>query len=70
MQLVNGAQILNITFLLPLFWAVAVPMFMIITVPLTHMYASLWSHKLDLMIRVLNLMSLFAPYVTRYSSFV
>ena len=41
MQLVNGAQILNITFLLPLFWAAAVPMFMIITVPLTRMYASL-----------------------------
>ena len=41
MQLVNGAQVLNITFLFQLFGAAAVPMFGIVIVPLTCMCASL-----------------------------
>ena len=38
MQLVNGAQFLNITFLFLLFGAAAVPLFGIAIVPLTCMY--------------------------------
>ena len=39
MQSVNGAQFLNIFCLL--FWAVCVPVFVIIIVPLANIYASL-----------------------------
>ena len=56
MQLVNGAQFLNITFLLVLF-AVAPSEAVLLTVivPLTRIYASLSSHKLDFNIAVLSL---------------
>ena len=40
MQLKNGARFLNITFLLTLFGAACVPVFGIIIVPLTYMYAA------------------------------
>ena len=39
MQSVNGAQFLNITFLFLLFGAADVPVFRILRVPLTCMYA-------------------------------
>ena len=48
MQSVNGAQILNITFLFLLLGVAAVPVFEIIIGPLT-------SHKRDLDIEVLDL---------------
>ena len=41
MQFVNGAQLLNITFLLLLFGAAAVPVLLTVIVPLTSIYASL-----------------------------
>ena len=48
MQLVNGAQFLNITFLLVLFaLASAAAVLLTVIVPLTWIYASLLSHKLD-----------------------
>ena len=55
MQLVNGVQFLNISFLLALLGAASVPVFVTIIVPLTSIKASLQSHKLDLNIEVLNL---------------
>ena len=58
MQSVNGAQFLNITHLfLPsnLFAASSAPTPVIVIVPLTSMYVSQQSHKLDLTIEVLNL---------------
>ena len=71
MQLVNGAQFLNITYLLVLFTgAASAAMFGTIMVALAGMYASLWSHKSDLVIEVLNLMSLLALYVSRDLSFI
>ena len=53
MQLVNGAQFLNTTCisLFPLPSANAAT----VIVPLTRIHASLYSHKLDLNIEVLNL---------------
>ena len=41
MQLVNGAKILNITFLFLLFGAAAVPVLLTVIVPLTSIYKSL-----------------------------
>ena len=55
MQLVNGVKFLNITFLSVLFGAAAVPVFTTVIDPLTSIYASLQSHKLDLNIEILNL---------------
>ena len=54
MQLVNGIQFLNTTFLLALFVDAAVASATVI-VHLTSIYASLSSHKLDLNIEVLNI---------------
>ena len=48
MQLANGAQFLNTTYI-PLFPMPAAN-FMTVTVPLTSMYASLESHNFDLSI--------------------
>ena len=42
---VNGTQFVNITFLFLLLWAVAALLFGTVIVPLTSMYASLYSHK-------------------------
>ena len=65
LQLINGAQFLNITPLFPssycLFAAVS-PASVIFVLPLTSIYASLQSHKLDFSIAVLNLMSLLVLY--------
>ena len=56
MQLVNGAQFLNITVLLALFAASpAAAVFATVTVHLKSLYASLESHKRGLNIEVLNL---------------
>ena len=41
MQLIKGSQFLNITFLLLLYGAAAVPVFGTVKVPLTYMYTSL-----------------------------
>ena len=55
-QLVNGAQFLNITFLLILFAATpAAAVLVTLIVPLTRIDASLQSHKLDFNTVVLNL---------------
>ena len=45
MQLVNGAQFLNITFLSLLFGAAAVPVLLTVIFPLTSMYASIFYSK-------------------------
>ena len=59
MQLVNGAQFLNIISLLILFTGAAwAAFFETDLVPLTRMCASLWSHKFDLIIYVFNLLLL------------
>ena len=55
MQLVKGVHFLNIAFLFLLFGAAAVPVVLTVIVPLTSIYASLQSHKLDFSIVVLNL---------------
>ena len=55
MQLVNGVQFLNITFLISLLRAAAAPVFETVIVPLTSIYTSLKLHKIDLSIKVLNL---------------
>ena len=56
MQLVNGAQFLNITFLLVLFASASeATVLLTVIVSLTRIYASLYSHKLDFNIIVLNL---------------
>ena len=71
MQVINGVQFLNITFLFLLFGDAAVPVFATVLVPLTCMYASLQSHNFDLIIEVLlNLIWLLTLYVSRYSSFI
>ena len=65
MDLVNGAQFLNITpsFLSSARLAAALsPAPVIVIVPLVSIYASAWSHKLDLSIVLLNLISLPVPY--------
>ena len=69
MQLVHGAQFFNITFLLALLGAADVPVFEVFIILLTCIYASLKSHKIDLIIEVLNLMPLLVSYVPRDSSF-
>ena len=69
MQLVNGAKILNITFLLVLFTAApAAAVFGSAAVPLTIYNASVESHKFYLVMDILNLMSLLS-YVPFDSSF-
>ena len=56
MQSVNGAQFLNITFLLVLFASTLAAAVLLTDIfPLTSVYASLQSHKLDLNVDVLNL---------------
>ena len=70
MQSVSVAQFLNITFLLILFGASAVPLFGIVKVPVTRMYSLLYSYKLDLVIKFLNLMSLLVLYAPHDSPFV
>ena len=56
MLLVKSAQFLSINFLLVLFAAAPVAdVSATVIVPLTSMYASLHSHKLDFRIAVLNL---------------
>ena len=56
MQSVNGAQFLNITFLLALFASTLAAAVLLTDIfPLTSIYASLQSHKLDLNVDVLNL---------------
>ena len=65
MQLVNGAQFLNITFLLVLFAAAAVTAVLLTVIfPLTSIYVSLQSRKLDLSIVVLSLTCLSEEYST------
>ena len=57
MQSENGLQFLNTTLLLVLFTAApAAAVFGTVIVPLTSIYASLQSHKLDIIMDVLNLM--------------
>ena len=72
MHLVNGAQFLNVT-PLPLssayFAALSAPSPEIVIVPFTSMYESAQSHKLDLSIVVLNLISL-PVYVPLDSSII
>ena len=71
MQLVNGAQFLNITFLLVLFAAAPAPAVLLTDIfPLTSIYASLLSHRLDLSIAVLNLICLLGEYPPLMSSFI
>ena len=72
MHLVNGAQFLNITLLFlssNRFTASLSPASVIVMVPFTSMYASVYSHKLDFSIVFLNLISLPASYVPLDSSF-
>ena len=64
-QSVNGAQFLNITFLL---LSPAPPATDI--VPLTSIYASLYSHKIDFNIVDFSLTCLLVFYVPRESSFI
>ena len=52
MQSVNGAQVLN-NILFLLFGTAGVPVFSTVIVPLTGIYASRESHKLDFNIEVL-----------------
>ena len=71
MQLINGAQFLNITFLFVLFAAgPSAAVSLTVTYPLTSIYGSLQSHKLDLRINVLNLTCLLGEYVPLASSFI
>ena len=69
MQSVNGAQFLNTNFLLALF-GLSPACAAIDIVPLTSIYVSLESHKLDLNIEDLNLIYLLVLYVPRESSFI
>ena len=72
MHLVNGAQFLNVA---PLslsstrLTAPSSPALVIVILPLTSMHASAQSHKLDLSIEVLNVISLLV-YVPLDSSFI
>ena len=71
MQSVDGAQFLNITFLLVLFAsASAAAVLLTDTFPLASIYASLQSHKLDLSIDALKLICLLTEYVPLDSSFI
>ena len=66
MQSVNGAQFLKITSVSlssALFPASSVPAPVIVVVPLTSMYVSLQSHKLDFNVEVSNLIRLLVLYV-------
>ena len=55
MQLVNEVQFLDITFLLALFTpGLVAVVFGIVIVPITYIYASLLSHKLEHIIEVLH----------------
>ena len=70
--MVTGEQFLNIAplFLFPLFLALSyVPVPGIIIVPLTCMYAWLWTHKRGIIIIVLNLIWLLLLCVPHESSF-
>ena len=70
-QIVNGAQFLNIAFLLVLFaLASAAAVLLTVIFPLTSIYASLKSHKLDLSIAALNLICLLGEYAPLMSSFI
>ena len=69
MQLVNGAQFLNITFL-PMLFAAAPALLLTAIFPSASIYASLKSHKLDLRIAVLNLIYLLREYAPLMSSFI
>ena len=67
-KVVSGGQFLNITFLLVLVAAApAAAVLLTVIFPLTSIYASLESHKLDLSIAFLNLICLlaFSGRVTR-----
>ena len=56
MQLKNGGKFLKVTFLFLIFGAVScAAVFVTYIVPLTCMYASLKSHKFDIIFEVLNL---------------
>ena len=71
MELVNGEQFLNITFLIVLFTAApSAAVLLAYIFPLTSTYASLSSHKLDLSIDVLNLICLLGEYSPLMSSFI
>ena len=71
MQLVNGAQFLNITFLVTLFAAAPASSVLLTHIfPLASIYASLQSHKLDLSITVLILIRLLGEYAPLMSSFI
>ena len=69
MQLGDGAKFLNIIFLSTLFGAAAVYCATVM-VPLTTIYASLWLHKLDINVEVLNLIWLFLLYVPCHSKLI
>ena len=69
-QLVNGAQFLNITYLFLLFATAAPAVLLTDIFLLTSIYASLQSHKLDLSIAVLNLICLLGEYAPLMSSFI
>ena len=71
MQSVNGAQFLNISFLLPLFaTAGGATMFGTDIVPLKSIYVSLEVHKLDFNKLVLNFIWLLVLYIPPVSSFI
>ena len=71
MQLVNGAQFLNITFLLVLLTSTkAADVFGTVIAAFTCMSAPLQSHRFDLIIEALNLISISALYAPRDSSFI
>ena len=71
MQLVNGAQLLNITLSLVLFAAApAAAVLLTVLFPLASIYASLQSHKLDFNILVSNLISLLVLYIPLNSPFI
>ena len=65
LQLVNGAQFLNTTFLSLLVEFTAGGTGAIDIVPLTSMYKLLQSHKLDCNLVVLNLIWLLVSYIPR-----
>ena len=69
MQSVNGAQFLNITFLLVLLASALGPAVLLTDIsPVTSRYVSQQSHKLDLRIDILNLICLLTAYVPLDSS--
>ena len=65
LQIINGKKFVNTAPLSPSSFCLAASSTsapVIVILPLTSMYASLWSHKLDFNIMVLNLMSLLVLY--------